>query len=152
MAGAVSIPLIEDKLAVRVSGGHSFNPGWADAYYGPYDGTPDKKDVNEVRNDDMRVVALYKPVDNVSVRAQYWRFRPQAVVHRAARRSVDPPYYQNTAGQSSFSNGDFELWSLTASIDFDNFSITSATSDLKGSFGINIPLSPAGFVLEPVLS
>src|SRR4051812_15037951 len=43
MAAAVSVPLIEDKLAVRISGGHSFNPGWADAYYGPYDGTPDQK-------------------------------------------------------------------------------------------------------------
>src|SRR3954447_6690095 len=31
-SGAMSIPLIEDKLALRVSGGHSFNPGWADAY------------------------------------------------------------------------------------------------------------------------
>src|SRR6185503_7363668 len=43
VSGAASVPLIEDKLAVRVSGGHSFNPGWADAYFGPYDGTPDQK-------------------------------------------------------------------------------------------------------------
>jgi iron complex outermembrane recepter protein len=142
-AGAVSIPLIEDKLAVRISGGHSFNPGWADAYFGPYDGTPDQKGVNEVRNDDVRVAALYKPVDNVSLRAQYWRFRPRQLF-TGFTASVDPPYFQNTAGQSSFANGDFELWSFTAGVDFQNFSVTSATSDLKGSFGINIPLSPAG--------
>ena len=143
VAGAVSIPLIENRLALRVSGGHSFNPGWADAYFGPYDGTPDQKDVNEMRNDDLRVVALYRPVDNVSVRAQYWRFRPRQLF-TGLTANVDPPYFQNTAGQGSFSNGDFELWSLTAGVDFDGFSITSATSDLKGNFGINIPLSPAG--------
>jgi outer membrane receptor protein involved in Fe transport len=142
-AAAVSVPLIEDKLAVRVSGGHSFNPGWADAYFGPYDGTPDQKGVNEERNDDIRVAALYKPTENVSLRGQYWRFRPRQLF-TGFTASVDPPYFQNTAGQSSFSNGDFELWSFTANVDFENFSVTSATSDLKGDFGINIPLSPAG--------
>jgi outer membrane receptor protein involved in Fe transport len=143
VAAAVSVPLIEDRLAVRVSGGRSFNPGWADAYYGPFDGTPDKQGVNESENDDIRVAALFKPADNVSLRAQYWRFRPRQLF-TGNTASVDPPYYQNTAGQRSFSNGDFELWSFTANVDFDGFSVTSATSDLTGNFGINIPLSPAG--------
>jgi iron complex outermembrane receptor protein len=143
-SGAVSIPLIEDKLAVRVSGGHSFNPGWADAYYGPFDGTPDEKGVNEEKNDDLRVAALYKPADNITLRGQYWRFRPRQTF-TGFTASVDPPFFQNTAGQGSFSNGDFELWSLTAGIDFEHFSVTSATSNLEGAFGINIPLSPAGF-------
>jgi outer membrane receptor protein involved in Fe transport len=100
--------------------------------------------VNDVRNDDIRIVALYKPAGNVTVRGQYWRFRPRQDF-TGFTTSVDPPYFANTAGQSSFANGDFELWSLTASTDFDSFSVTSATSDLKGSFGINIPLAPAGF-------
>jgi iron complex outermembrane recepter protein len=142
-AGALSIPLIQDRLAVRVSGGHSFNPGWADAYYGPFDGTPDDKGVNEVKDDDIRVAALFKPTDNISLRAQYWKFRPRQTF-TGFTASVDPPYYQNTAGQRSFADGDFELWSFTADIDFESFSITSATSDLTGHFGINLPLSPAG--------
>jgi outer membrane receptor protein involved in Fe transport len=143
-AGAVSIPLIEDRLAVRVSGGHSFNPGWADAYFGLYDGTPDQKGVNEERNDDLRVAALYKPADNITLRAQYWHFRPRQLF-TGFTASVDPPYFQNTAGQGSFADGDFELWSFTAGIDFEHFSVSSATSNLEGSFGINIPLSPSGF-------
>lgn len=144
VAGAASIPLIQDRLAVRVSGGHSYNPGWADAYYGPFDGSPDEKGVNEVKDDDIRVVALFKPTDNVSLRGQYWKFRPrQGFTGNLA--SVEPAYYQNTAGQVGFADGNFELWSFTANVDFENFSITSATSDLKGHFGINIPQSPAGF-------
>jgi outer membrane receptor protein involved in Fe transport len=143
-AGAVSIPLLKDRLAVRVSGGYSFNPGWADAYFGPFDGTPDKKGVNEVRNDDIRVAALYKPAENITLRGQYWQFRPRQLF-TGFTANVDPPYFQNTAGQPSFANGDFELWSLTATVDFESFSVTSATSDLKGNFGINIPLSPSGF-------
>jgi iron complex outermembrane receptor protein len=143
-AGAVSVPLIEDRLAIRVSGGHSYNPGWADAYFGPYDGTPDRKGVNEVKNDDLRTSVLFKPTDSVTLRAQYWRFQPrQQFTGNTA--SVDPPYFQNTAGQNSFANGDFRLWSFTADVEFDGFAITSATSHLEGNFGINIPLSPAGF-------
>jgi iron complex outermembrane receptor protein len=144
LAGAASMPLVEDHLAVRVSGGHSYNPGWADDYFGPYDGTPDKKGVNGTRNDDIRIVALFAPTDNITFRSQYWRFRPRQSF-TGFTTSVDPPYFSNTAGQESFSNGDFNLWSFTAGINFAHFAITSATSDLKGSFGIDIPLAPAGF-------
>ncbi|MBO9711723.1 TonB-dependent receptor [Sphingomonas sp.] len=143
-AGAVSIPIVKDKLAIRVSGGHGYNPGWADVYYGPYDGTPDRHGANIVRNDDIRIVGLFKPTDNLSIRAQYWHFRPRQEF-LGTMASVDPPYYQNTAGQPSFGNGDFKLYSLSAALDLDSFSITSATSYLKGNFGIYIPLSPSGF-------
>jgi outer membrane receptor protein involved in Fe transport len=143
-AGAVSVPIIKDKLAVRISGGHSYNAGWADEYYGPYDGTPDERGVNVVRNDDIRVVALLKPTENLSIRAQYWHFRPRQQF-LGTMASVEPPYYQNTAQQPSYGNGDFKLYSLSAALDLDSVSITSATSYLKGNFGIYVPISPAGF-------
>ncbi|MFC3096525.1 TonB-dependent receptor [Alteraurantiacibacter palmitatis] len=143
-AGAVSVPIVEDVLAVRVSGGVSRDAGYADVYFGPFDGTPDQTNVNEARNSDIRVVALLQPADNVQIRAQYWNFRPRQDF-TGFTASVDPVYFQNTAGQQGFSNGDFELMSLTATLDFDGFTVTSATSNLEGAFGINIPISPAGF-------
>ena len=143
-SGAVSIPVIKDRLAVRISGGTSENPGWADEYYGLFDGTPDETGVNDMKNDDVRIVALAKPTDNITLRAQYWHFQPrQSFLGNMA--SVEPAYYQNTQGQPSFGNGDFKLLSFTADVDFENFSITSATSDLSGNFGIYIPQSPSGF-------
>ncbi len=143
VSGAISIPLVKDRLAVRISGGSSRDAGWADAYYGAYDGTPDEKGVNKAKNDDLRLVALFRPRDNVEIRAQYWHFQPRQDF-TGFTASVKPPYFENTAGQQGFSNGDFKLWSLAARVDFDGFSITSATSNLEGDFGINIPLSPAG--------
>jgi len=145
VAGAFSIPIIEDRLAIRVSGGHSRNPGWADEYYGPFDGTPDEEGVNDVKNDDIRIVALAKPTDNITLRAQYWRFQPRQSFLGGMASVDEPAYYQNTANQPSFGNGDFKLWSFTANFDFDSFSITSATSNLEGNFGIYVPISPAGF-------
>jgi outer membrane receptor protein involved in Fe transport len=95
------------------------------------------------KNDDIRVVALFRPASNVNIRAQYWNFKPRQDF-TGFTASVKPPYFENTAGQDGFSNGDFKLWSLTGTVDFDAFSITSATSHLEGDFGINIPISPAG--------
>ena len=144
VSGVVSVPVIKDVLAIRVSGGHSYNPGWADVYFGPYDGTPDKKGVNVMRNDDIRVVALFKPFDRLTIRAQYWRFLPRQQF-TGFLSSVDPAYFENTAGQPSFANGEFNLWSVSGVLDLDHVTITSATSNLTGGFGINIPISPAGF-------
>lgn len=144
VSAAVSVPIIKDVLGIRVSGGHAYNPGWADEYYGDYDGTPDRKGVNSIRNDDIRVVGLLKPADNVSIRAQYWHFRPRQQF-LGSLQNVDPPYYADTAGQPSFGNGDFKLYSLSATVDFKSFSVTSATSDITGNFGIYVPIAPAGF-------
>lgn len=143
-SGAISIPIVEDRLAIRASGGFSREAGWADAYFGPYDGTPDQEGVNNAKNDDIRVVALFRPWDNVNIRAQYWNFRPRQNF-TGFTASVDPPYFENTAGQDGYSNGNFKLWSVTATVDLEPFTITSATSHLEGVFGINIPISPAGF-------
>ncbi|HWK42447.1 MAG TPA: TonB-dependent receptor [Croceibacterium sp.] len=142
-SAALSVPIIQDRLGIRVSGGFSRDAGWADAYFGPYDGTPDQKGVNSAKNDDIRVVALIRPWDNVNIRAQYWNFRPRQNF-TGFTASVKPPYFENTAGQDGFSNGDFTLLSLTASADFDAFTVTSASSHLEGKFGIHIPLSPSG--------
>ena len=143
LSGAVSVPVIDDKLAVRVSGGMSYNPGFADVYYGAYDGTPDKKNVNSVRNDDIRAVVLYKPLENLTVRAQYWRFSPRQQF-TGFLASVDPMFFENTAGQPSYADGAFELMSATVTLDLDDVTITSATSRTTGHFGIYIPISPPG--------
>lgn len=143
-SAAVSAPLVEGKLALRISGGWSRDAGYADEYFGPYDGTPDRKGVNNSSNADFRAVALYQPLDNVSVRAQYWRFRPRQNFS-GFTTSVDPAYFANTAGQPGYSNGDFTLYSLSATADFKGFSITSATSHLEGDFGIHLPISPSGY-------
>jgi iron complex outermembrane recepter protein len=143
LSGAVSVPVVDNRLGIRVSGGLSYNPGWADEYYGAYDGTPDRKGVNSMKNNDIRVVALFKPLENLTIRTQYWRFSPRQQF-TGFLASAEPAFYENTVGQPSFSNGSFELWSATATLDLQDFTITSATSRTTGNFGINIPISPAG--------
>jgi outer membrane receptor protein involved in Fe transport len=145
LSGAVSFPVVEDTLAVRVSGGLSYNPGYADVYYGTAKGAagPDKKNVNVVKNNDIRAVVLYKPLDNLTVRAQYWRFSPRQQYTGFLSGVVDP-FYESTDGQPSYADGVFELMSATVVLDLEDVTITSATSRTTGHFGIYIPIAPAG--------
>jgi iron complex outermembrane recepter protein len=145
VTGMVSVPVIEDKLGLRVSGGTLRNQGYADVYYGAFDGTPDDKDVNKVFNDDIRVLGLYRPIENLNIRAQYWHFRPRQDFLGFLSSTESPPYYTNTAGQPSYGNGDFTLYSLSFDLALDGIELTSATSYMKGTFGIYVPIAPAGF-------
>lgn len=144
LSGVFSAPLIEDKLAVRVSGGTGKDQGFADEYYGPYDGTPDQNDVNVARNDDIRAVLLYRPTEKTRIRAQYWKFRPRQQFLGFLDSVLSPAYIENTAAQPSYGNGDFTLYSLVANIDFENVELTSATSYMEGQFGIEVPIAPEG--------
>ena len=143
VAGALSVPIIKDVLAIRVSGGISRQQGYADVYYGANDGTPDEKDVNHQINRDWRIAVLFKPSDRFTLRAQVWQFRPTQG-YQSIYSGVDPYTYENTAGIDSFTRSKYTLYSLTGDLDLGGVAITSSTSYLKGSFGYRTPLGVLG--------
>lgn len=144
-SGAISVPLIKDVLAVRISGGFSRQQGYADAYAGAINGAPSAQHVNWQENSDLRVAVLFKPAENVSLRGQVWRFKPQQGF-QSLYSSVDPYAYALTGGVDGFSRSKYTLYSLVADIDFDGFALTSSTSYLKGFFGTRFPLGAFGVV------
>lgn len=139
VSGAVSIPLIEDQLAIRVSGGFTSNSGYADVYYGPQDGSPDETDANGSENTDFRVVALWEPTPNIQVRGQVWQFRPNQD-YVGSMNSVDPYYFENTGGVVGSSRGKFTLYSLSANVDLGSVELTNTISYFDGMFGLKIPV------------
>lgn len=138
-SGAVSVPIVADQLAIRVSGGVTHNLGYADVFYGAPTGAPDERHANDDRNTDIRAVVLWKPAPNVTIRAQAWQFNPRQG-YLDLLTSVDPPYFANTGGLQGYSRGKFNLYGLSAEIDLGGVQLTSATSYLKGNFGSLIPL------------
>lgn len=74
VAGAVSIPLIDDKLGLRISGGYDKRAGFADVYQGAPVGAPYKTDANGVVSKNLQAVLLWKPTDRATVRLRAWRF------------------------------------------------------------------------------
>lgn len=142
-AGALSVPIIKDVLAVRVSGGISRQQGYADVYFGGNDGTPDERDVNHQMNRDWRIAVLFKPSDRFTLRAQVWQFRPTQGF-QSLYSDTDPYTYENTAGIEGFTKSKYTIYSLTSDLDLGDVAITSSTSYLKGTFGYRTPLGIFG--------
>lgn len=143
VSGALSVPIIKDVLAVRVSGGISRQQGYADVYYGANDGTPDKKDVNDQKNKDWRVAVLFKPSENFTLRAQVWQFNPTQG-YQSLYSSVRPYTFENTGGVDSYTRSKYTLYSLTGDLDLGGVAITSATSFFKGNIAYQTPLGILG--------
>ncbi len=147
-SGFVSVPLVENKLALRVSGGVSYTAGYTDVYYGAdtaatVTGKPDQKDANFSHNQDLRAVLLWTPMDKVSVQAQFWQFRPTQE-YASYGRSLDPSYMINTGGVRGYSSSNFRLYSLTTNVDFGFAEVTNIASYVDGNFGYQYPIGDGG--------
>lgn len=63
----VNIPLVEDKLGVRLVAGYVNNDGWIDR--------PGKEDANDVRNFSLRAKIGFRPAEGTRIDLSYWRAR-----------------------------------------------------------------------------
>lgn len=142
-SGAVSVPLVKDVLAVRVSGGISRQQGYADVYYGAIDGTPDEKNVNYQKNKDWRVAVLFKPLDRLTLTGQVWRFEPTQN-YQSLYTTTDPYTFALTSGVNSYTKSKYTLYSLVADADLGAVAVTSATTYLNARFGFRTPLGSLG--------
>ena len=134
VAGAISVPLIEDKLALRLSGGYDKRGGYVDVYSGLPTGKPFAKDANEITNKDIRGVVLWKPNDDLTVRAQAWHFEPSQDFTQSIN-SIDPPQQWFNGDTRGYESGKFDLYSLGIDYDLGFGVLTSSTSYLDGKFG-----------------
>jgi len=147
VAGAVSIPIIEDKLGLRVSGGYDKRAGYNDIYQGAPVGTPYKTDANGVIAKNLQAVLLWKPTDLTTVRLRAWRFSTDQD-YLNVMNSVDPPYaaYQGTV--NGYDRRRANYYSATITHAFDGLTLTNATSyqkSLPGGFGVALNLgAPLG--------
>ncbi len=130
VSGAMSVPLIDGKLGLRVSGGYDYRAGYADVYSGAPTGTPRARDANDSRRGDVRAVLLFRPDDNFSVRLQY--------MHNAGKQdysqqmsSVSPPYLADWGNVVGYERGSNDQFGATISYDLGFAKLTSATSFLK---------------------
>jgi iron complex outermembrane recepter protein len=143
-AGAVSLPLVADKLAVRLSGGYDFRAGYNDIYQAAPVGTPHKTDANEIRSSDFQAVILWQPTDRLTVRTRAWQFRTDQD-YLQVMNSLDPPYASNQGTVDGYDRRKSNYFSNTITYKFDNVTLTNATSyqeSLPGGFGVGLGLGP----------
>ena len=132
--GAISIPLVEGSLALRISGGYDYQAGYASVYSDdPASGPPTTlvaRHANDARQDDVRAVLLWQPNDRLSARFQYWTFG--GYQHYSTQiQSVDPAYLSGYGDIKGFEYARSHLYSATVKYDFDFATLTSASSYLR---------------------
>lgn len=146
-SAVVSIPIVQDKLAVRISGSYSRQQGFAELYDGSVAGALLKKDVNFVKNKDVRMVVLWRPTDNLQLRGQVWHFRPQQGYSNLLQ-NIDPPAFYAAATGDGYSDGKFTLYSLAGELALKGVTLNSSTSYIDGQFASLFPTPPAGSFLS----
>jgi outer membrane receptor protein involved in Fe transport len=143
---AVSMPLVQDKLALRLSGGYDYQAGYEDVYSGATaTGAPYKKDANNIRSSDVQAVLLWKPTDRLTLRMRAWAFRNNQD-YLQVMSSLEPPYILNQGTNHSYDNRGTNFFSNTLTYEGDGYTITNATSyqeTLPGGFGTIIPVNGA---------
>lgn len=134
-SAAVSVPIVEDKLAIRVSGGYDKRAGYVDVFAAtPTTGPRIAEDANDVTSRDVRAVLLFKPDDALTVRAQVAHFEPRQNYTQSIS-SLEPPQQWFSGSTKGYENGNFDLYSVTIDYDAGFASLTSSTSYLDAEFG-----------------
>lgn len=147
VAGAVSVPLIEDVLGLRLSGGYDYRQGYNDIYSGAPTGDPRETDANTVVSEDLQAILLWRPDDRTTVRLRAWKFSTDQD-YLNVMNSVSPPYASYQGDVVGYDRRRAEYYSSTITREFSNYTVTNATSyqkSLPGGFQVGLNLgSPLG--------
>jgi outer membrane receptor protein involved in Fe transport len=144
LAGAVSVPLIAERLGLRVSGGYDYRAGYADVYQASPVGTPFKTDANDIRSSDVQAVLLWEPTDRLTLRMRAWQFQTNQD-YLQVMNSLDPPYVANQGTVDGYDRRKSNYYSNTITYRFDGVTLTNASSyqeSLPGGFGVGLGLGP----------
>lgn len=146
-AAALSIPLVTDSLALRISGGYDYRAGTADIYAGAPTGTPRAKNANDVTAKDIQAVLLWKPDALTTVRLRAWYFSTDQN-YLNVLNSVNPPYAAYQGDVVGYDRRRAEYFSGTITRNIGQFTLTNATSyqkSLPGGFQVGLNLgAPLG--------
>ncbi len=139
--GAVSVPLVDGKLALRVSGGYNYQAGYASVYAGAATGTPTARHANDVHQDDLRAVLLWQPDDDFSARFQFWTFGGYQN-YSTQIQNMRPAELINWGNIKGFEYAHSHIYSLSLNYDLDWATLTSATSYFRTGGENNYALFP----------
>jgi outer membrane receptor protein involved in Fe transport len=119
---AVNVPLVEDKLAIRLVGGYEDAGGWIDQP------VAHSRDVNDTRSRSFRAKLNAQPTDELNIKLSAWISR---VDQGTANYSDD--HRDQSAPFRLPQSMDFDAYNATVSYQFPGFSVSSATSYLDFS-------------------
>jgi outer membrane receptor protein involved in Fe transport len=146
---AISLPIVNDRLAVRLSANYDYQAGYEDVYSGPTPtGEPYKKNANDIRSSDLQAVVLWKPIDSLTMRTRAWAFRDNQD-YLQVMSSLSPPYILNQGTYPSNDRRGTNFFSNTLTFEGTGYTVTNATSyqeTIPGGFATIIPSNGAELI------
>lgn len=130
--GFLSVPLVEDRLAVRVVGYNYDVGGFIDKTYPGntlFDAAPSaEKDANDANTTGGRISVLFRPTDRASATLSYLKQKGQAGGLGDIQPTLVAGLGQVRGGREGFSDN-FELLNFTASYDFGLVELVAVTTN-----------------------
>jgi outer membrane receptor protein involved in Fe transport len=133
---AVNVPIITGVLAARAVLGDEKESGWID--------TPNARDVNDAEIKNARLKINAQPTDNLSIGLSAWISRADY-----GAPSIGNSNDFNTATEPQPVTTDFDAYGLKVGYNFQDFTVTSATSYFRYSNIGYLDLAPLGVFLSP---
>ena len=116
--GMVNVPIVEDKLGVRLVAGYTDNDGWLDR--------PGKDNFNNSRNFSLRAKVGFQPVEALRIDASYWRSRDSYGGPSVGTKD----YFRNSRVAEPMSM-DYDALGLKIAYDLGGATFTNSTGYLK---------------------
>ncbi|MEQ9066872.1 MAG: hypothetical protein RLO18_09115, partial [Gimesia chilikensis] len=124
----VNIPVIEDKFALRISGGFED--------YGGYAVVSDRPGeiANSVESTNLRIKGLYQATDDLTLKASYWTFDSEQDFANSLLQA-DPALIQPAFGQVPDNDTDTDIFSFTLEWALAGFNLYSASNYMESTPG-----------------
>lgn len=135
---AVNVPLVEDRLAIRIVGGAEKRAGWIDH--------PGDKDANDGDAKNIRLKIAARPSDLLSVDASAWISRSHFDSLPTGRKDLTSPL-----GLEPYSS-DFDIYNLKVRYDIGFADVSSSSSYAKYSLRNSFFQAPGIFLDTSVRS
>jgi iron complex outermembrane receptor protein len=124
---AVNVPILEDRMALRLSGGYRHDAGWID------DIKRHVEDANDVDKRNFHGQLLLRPDENTSVILSL--LYQKAKAGQPDWEDIGLGDYQTARAYSAYTDIEAKLYSLTIQHDTDWMSVSSATNYVRKNTG-----------------
>jgi iron complex outermembrane receptor protein len=123
--GMLNVPIVSDKLGIRLSGLVQDAKGWIDQPL------QSRKDINGQQMIDLRLIALYQPVPELSVRLTGILHRNDAGAQNTVNNRQGEFFQVLGQTETPYSKDDYEFGNATITYQLGNVQLLSSTTRLS---------------------
>jgi outer membrane receptor protein involved in Fe transport len=119
----VNIPLMEDRVGLRLTGGREHTAGYAES-----PDFPNRDDINDIDARNARAKLLITPNEDVAIKLSAWTIKNEMGFWNVMNYPVDPPIISGTGGVDGYSDTNLDIYSAIVEWDVGPGTILSSSA------------------------